>query len=40
MKPKKGVVPPQLKGYQFSKGGTRPAAAGRKGGLKSRPKGK
>lgn len=39
MKPKKGVVPPQLKGHQFKKGQPTAKAAGRKGGKQS-PKGK
>lgn len=35
MKPKKGVIPPQLKGHQFTKGSNKPKAAGRKGGKQS-----
>lgn len=34
-KAKKGVVPPQLRGHLFKKGGTKAAKAGKKGGAKS-----
>lgn len=40
MKPKKGVTPPQLRGYQFKAGTGKPKAAGRKGGSASPKKGK
>lgn len=37
-KPRKGVVPPQLRAHLFKKGAAQPRAAGKRGGKKSRPK--
>lgn len=37
-KPKKGVVPPQLRAHLFKKGTAQSRAAGMRGGKKSRPK--